>query len=315
MRKTLEQFVEDARKVHGDKYCYDHVIYTNNSTKVTILCPEHGPFSQLPVRHTSGKTGCPRCAVEKRKQTNIERYGSCGKKPSLESTIKRQATNLERYGCKEAFQSDAIKKKRQNALIVKYGVPHAMMSDVVKQKRSINNTQKWGVKAYKQKHMMAALSLLDDPVWLINEYVTKMKNAYQIADELGVERTTVLNRLKCYNIGIRPSSPYSQKCVAWLEQIMENEHINIKHAANGGEYRLPGTNIRVDGFCAETNTVYEFYGDYWHGNPAVFNPALFNTQKNKTMEELYNATIDREQHIRSLGYNLIVIWERDFVAM
>ena len=55
MRKTLEQFVEDARKVHRDKYCYDHVVYTTNSTKVTILCPEHGPFSQLPVRHTSGK--------------------------------------------------------------------------------------------------------------------------------------------------------------------------------------------------------------------------------------------------------------------
>ena len=43
-RKSLEQFIEDARKVHGDKYDYSKVQYIDNRTKVCIVCPIHGEF-------------------------------------------------------------------------------------------------------------------------------------------------------------------------------------------------------------------------------------------------------------------------------
>lgn len=60
MVKTTEQFIEDARKVHGNKYNYDKVKYENNKTKVIITCPEHGDFLQTPNKHLLGK-GCPQC--------------------------------------------------------------------------------------------------------------------------------------------------------------------------------------------------------------------------------------------------------------
>lgn len=44
MRKTLEQFIEKARKIHGDKYDYSKVNYTRCDHKVCIICPEHGEF-------------------------------------------------------------------------------------------------------------------------------------------------------------------------------------------------------------------------------------------------------------------------------
>ena len=43
-RLTKDRFVELARKVHGDKYDYSKVEYTNNKSKVTIVCPIHGEF-------------------------------------------------------------------------------------------------------------------------------------------------------------------------------------------------------------------------------------------------------------------------------
>lgn len=43
-RKSLEQFIQDARKVHGDKYNYNEVEYINSNTKVCIICPKHGEF-------------------------------------------------------------------------------------------------------------------------------------------------------------------------------------------------------------------------------------------------------------------------------
>jgi serine protease inhibitor ecotin len=61
---TTEKFIEKAREIHGDRYDYSQVEYVSNSTKVTIICPEHGPFDQLPSNHThiKLKVGCPDCA-------------------------------------------------------------------------------------------------------------------------------------------------------------------------------------------------------------------------------------------------------------
>lgn len=57
-RKTYEEFLTDAREVHGDKYIY-HDDYVNSHTKIKITCKEHGDFWQMPYLHTSLKNGCP----------------------------------------------------------------------------------------------------------------------------------------------------------------------------------------------------------------------------------------------------------------
>ena len=44
VKHTTEEFIEAARKVHGDKYDYSQVEYVNNKTKVKIICPIHGLF-------------------------------------------------------------------------------------------------------------------------------------------------------------------------------------------------------------------------------------------------------------------------------
>jgi len=59
---TQEEFIERAVNVHGDKYSYELVEYTNNSTKVKITCLVHGVFEQSPNKHMGGQ-GCPMCSV------------------------------------------------------------------------------------------------------------------------------------------------------------------------------------------------------------------------------------------------------------
>jgi len=58
---TTEQFIERARKVHGDKYDYSKVKYVNIHTKVLIGCKKHSFFEQLPLNHLRGK-GCAICS-------------------------------------------------------------------------------------------------------------------------------------------------------------------------------------------------------------------------------------------------------------
>jgi hypothetical protein len=105
---------------------------------------------------------------------------------------------------------------------------------------------------------------------------------------------------------------YSRVAIEWLERIMKYENIHIRHAANGGEYKLPGLGTYVDGYCAESNTVYEFHGTFWHGHPNYYNAEDINRVTGKTHGEAYQNTLDREQRIRDAGYRLIVVWEFEY---
>ena len=60
-KMTTEEFIAKAREVHGDKYDYSKVEYLNASTKVCIICPEHGEFWQTPNAHLS-RHGCAKCS-------------------------------------------------------------------------------------------------------------------------------------------------------------------------------------------------------------------------------------------------------------
>lgn len=64
-RKTTKQFVRDARRVHGKKYDYSKVKYFNAYQKITIICPEHGEFDQVPHTHLDKRSGCPLCKHDK----------------------------------------------------------------------------------------------------------------------------------------------------------------------------------------------------------------------------------------------------------
>ena len=61
MKLTKEKFIEKAIGIHGDKYNYDDIIYTNSRSKITIECPIHGKFEQQANNHLNGQ-GCTKCA-------------------------------------------------------------------------------------------------------------------------------------------------------------------------------------------------------------------------------------------------------------
>lgn len=62
---TFEDFLEKAHAVHGDKYDYSRVKWNKVTDKITIICPEHGPFTQAAINHYWTKQGCPKCGLKK----------------------------------------------------------------------------------------------------------------------------------------------------------------------------------------------------------------------------------------------------------
>jgi hypothetical protein len=62
--KTNEILINEFKNVHGNKYDYSKVEYTNAHTKIIIICPTHGEFEQTPNNHKHGN-GCPICNESK----------------------------------------------------------------------------------------------------------------------------------------------------------------------------------------------------------------------------------------------------------
>jgi hypothetical protein len=62
-KKSNEVFLEDIKKIHGDRYDYSKVAYNGNLEKIIIVCKKHGEFLQLPKVHLKG-CGCTKCKSE-----------------------------------------------------------------------------------------------------------------------------------------------------------------------------------------------------------------------------------------------------------
>lgn len=66
--RTKKMFIDDARKVHGNKYDYSLVKDALPNMKVDIVCNIHGVFQKTPYEHITKRIGCPKCSLELRKK-------------------------------------------------------------------------------------------------------------------------------------------------------------------------------------------------------------------------------------------------------
>ncbi len=81
---SLDEFLRRSKLAHGDFYGYDLVVYKNSRTKVDIVCPYHGIFSQLPPSHTDGR-GCYKCSRAQNVHSRSSYIKTCKKHGGLSS--------------------------------------------------------------------------------------------------------------------------------------------------------------------------------------------------------------------------------------
>ena len=117
------------------------------------------------------------------------------------------------------------------------------------------------------------------------------------------------------NEGYVKKDQYSKVSIQWLEWIAVHDGICIQHALNAGEYRVPNSNYKLDGFCEATNTVYEFHGCLYHGCTMCYPVERQSTKHprtNQSIEELYTMTMKKKAYLESVGYKYVCIWEHEF---
>jgi len=71
MKSNKKDFIVNAKKIHGNKYDYQKVVYVNCKKNIDIVCKQHGVFSQRVSHHLNG-SGCPKCANEQKESKKLQ---------------------------------------------------------------------------------------------------------------------------------------------------------------------------------------------------------------------------------------------------
>lgn len=114
LRFSTGKFIEEAMKIHGNKYNYSKVDYVNSVTNVTIICLKHGEFEQSPACHLYSKCGCPHCK-ESKGEKRVAKYLD-----ELNLLYKRQQ-KFKKCKCKRMLPFDFIVKiEEKKGFLIEY---------------------------------------------------------------------------------------------------------------------------------------------------------------------------------------------------
>ena len=78
------------------------------------------------------------------------------------------------------------------------------------------------------------------------------------------------------------------------------------------EYNIPGLRYNVDYYLPKENIIIEFFGDYWHCNPKLYEKSYYNNRMKITSEEQWQHDKERIKKIKSSYDNeitIIILWE------
>jgi len=114
------------------------------------------------------------------------------------------------------------------------------------------------------------------------------------------------------------NSGYSKISIQFLNDLAKERKVEIQHAENKGEYIIKDPDFKClykcDGYYEQNNKKYivEFHGNYYHGNPRIYKSDSVCKLRRITFGELYDKTMERMYRIKTLGYEVIYIWEQDY---
>lgn len=291
VKLTKEKFIDQSGLVHNYKYNYSQVKFINKTTKVCIICKIHGLFLQTPVNHLIRKQGCSFCArnVKISKEILIEKgniahnykydyskveIGSQTSKVEIVCPVHGSFWQIPRKHFLFGCAGCAgVKKSNTIDFIYKANIIHKYKFDYTKS--------------------------------VYNSCISKIIIICPIHREFYQTPNSHLRGNGCKHCSIGNSSKKEQD---WLDQLQlprDSRHRNVIFYIDGKRYY-------VDGHIPGSNIIYEFLGNYWHGNPSMYNAKNINGINKHTFGELFIKTVEKIKAFRKAGYKVISIWEKRY---
>jgi hypothetical protein len=320
-KKENEDFIKEAQEKHKDEnreplYDYSQVEYTNAKTDVIIICKVdgHGEFKQNANAHLKG-SGCPKCALiiraDKRRSTteefiikaieihkneNGEPLYDYSKVNYIDAKI-NIIIDCKKHGEFEQWPTNHLSGKGcPKCSFIKIADSIRLSTEEFRLRSKEKHKDKDGNPIY--SYDKSEYSLIDEPIIITcNTHGDFNQKPHHHLRGQGCP--------KCSK-----GKQFSNVSIEWLNHCAKIYNIYILHGLNEGEFKIPKSNYKADGYCKETNTIYEFNGCYFHGCPHCFPERdEENRLVKKTYDELYESTLKKKKWCEDNGYNFVEIWE------
>lgn len=278
MKKITAQEVEKRAKNINPKISLEYTTYVNTRT----LCKwfDNGiEFWRIPETVLYKKMAfASTTSNERRKKTNLDKYGKEFQNQRFEIKEQIKKINLERYGNEIPARIESFKKKTKETNLEKYGVDHP-----AKNKKFVEKTQNTHLERHGVKHA------LQRP-----EIKTKF-------EQTCIENHGVLNPSQNPNIqhkkyltqeanGTLHKSGPELELLEFVKSLGFNAHTsNVKNEKR---------NYNLDILIPEKKLAIEFNGLYWHSEANIKMTPTYHWEKTKICKEK--------------GIELIHIWEHEW---
>ena len=230
------------------------------------------------------------CNIDKIKNTKLERYND----ENYVNFEQSRQTCLERYGVEFYSQTLESKLRYKNTCFEKYGVYNYFQINLIhyevyNEQFIRKNFIKDGL--FENESLMIYFNLT-------RSAVDKIKRKFNILEpnKFTLEYKWISEIEKIYNISLERQyyiKPY--KVDGYISKIPESLKFLLTE------------NEKVKGI------VFEFLGDYWHGNLDVYNESEINRVTKSSMNELFEKTFQRFQYLKNLNYKIFFQWESDYL--
>jgi len=289
-RWTKNRFVEQSILTHGNVYDYSKSNYLNYHSKLEIICQHHGSFWQTPQNHIAGR-GCKRC--------------NRGEVFDTDDFVKK---SKKIHGNKYDYNETKYTENRK---------PVKIVCKIHGRFFQLANTHLRGSGCSKCGNLDSSKSQKSSKYKFLEDAKKIHGNTYDYSN-VSYNQTHKKISIKCKKHGNFFQTPHNhitnkQGCPYCVHTVSkpEIEFLDFEKIPNTTENRQKHIyGFRVDGI--NNNTVYEFFGDYYHGNPSVYSPNKYNKTCHKTFGELHQNTIRKINRLKEIGYDIKYVWEMDW---
>ncbi len=95
----------------------------------------------------------------------------------------------------------------------------------------------------------------------------------------------------------------SESCSKWLDGlgILKEHREKIIRLSDSLYYK-------VDAYVPSTNIVYEYFGNFWHGNKDIYDQKEINPKVGVSYGSLYKKTMKKISDLKKYGYEVVFVW-------
>jgi very-short-patch-repair endonuclease len=292
---TRETFIAKAKIIHDYKFSYDNLVWNGTKYKIEFSCNDCGTVINIKAQGHIASKGCRKCVrfglrltTEKFIRKAIKIHGDKYDYSKTNYVLITDKVEIFCRNCDKYFsQTPSIHLEGSGCYTCgnkERGIARLMSNAEFERKARIVHGEKYGYEDVNMVHTRINVSI----------YCRSCKKHFS---QRPANHLHVRGGCGCPNCTLRVSKGE----IAFLDLVGISEDNRQKRI---GKYL-------VDGYDPDTNTVYEYDGDFYHGNPAMYDQNEVNRVTGKTHAESYKRTIDKREALRSLGYNVIAIWESE----